>query len=102
MRTCRREPAHQACCVLLPPLCRSAAGTAFNLSDDATVQQLLQGALDELTAAATDGAPPAVDSAAVLQAAAGTITLLNGFLQQVQYACSACSTLLLPASHTSG
>jgi hypothetical protein len=47
------------------------------------VQQLLQGALAALTAAATDGAPPAVDSAAIVQAAAGTISLFNGFLQQV-------------------
>lgn len=53
------------------------------------MQQLLRGALAELAAAATDGAPPAVDSAAVVQAAAGTITLLNGFLQQVPHACFA-------------
>lgn len=56
------------------------AGSAFNLTDAASVQALLGRALAELG----PGAPPAgVDAQAVQGAAAGTVTLVNSLLEQV-------------------
>lgn len=58
------------------------AGSAFNLTNAASVQGLLSRAEAALAAEVSDGAPPATDKAAAVQAATETVVLLNSLLQQ--------------------